>query len=124
MGKPEFNYDPATYRWGNFDRYVWGATWYALKKAWRAYRGAAFGDPKYEKNNPDTMLKYARRIRWLEYELGKQCTEFPHLDLYGQETERPKDEEDDWFNLPVSLFPASKNESEEENGDEEDEGIL
>ena len=52
-----------------------GQTWAALKKCWRAYKIAKV---KGEKEN---MVKYAKRIRSLQLELGVPQAPFPELGL-------------------------------------------
>jgi len=52
-----------------------GQTWAALKKCWRAYKIAKV---KAEKEN---MVKYAKRIRSLQLELGLPQALFPELEL-------------------------------------------
>jgi hypothetical protein len=53
-----------------------GQTWAALKKCWRAYKIAKV---KTEKEN---MVKYAKRIRSLQLELGLPQAPFPELELF------------------------------------------
>ena len=52
-----------------------GQTWGALKKCWRAYKIAKAKDEK------ENIMKYAKRIRSLQLELGVKQAEFPELGL-------------------------------------------
>ena len=66
--------------------FSYGETWGALKKCWRAYKIAA-RDWHGINLDSDKALKYARRIRKLQYELGIGISEFPELNLCGTESE-------------------------------------
>ena len=61
-------------------------TWGALKQCWRAYRIAA-KDKYGTHKDDDEALKYAKRIRKLQFELGIGIAEFPDLGLFGTEPE-------------------------------------
>ena len=52
-----------------------GQTWAALKKCWRAYKIAKV------KSERENMMKYAKRIRSLQLELGLPQASFPELEL-------------------------------------------
>jgi len=57
-------------------------TWGALMLCWRAYKIAA-KDWHGINLDTDKAMKYAKRIRKLQCELGISISEFPNLGLYG-----------------------------------------
>jgi hypothetical protein len=90
MGRPHEAYKRPTIRYDgdtpNQPGFTINETWGALKRCWTAYRIAA--RDRHGKNIDNAKaLKYAKRIRKLQFELGVEITEFPELDLFGTEPE-------------------------------------
>ena len=80
--RPTTRYDGDT---PNHPAFTINETWGALKRCWLAYNIAARDDRN--RNDDEKALKYAKRIRKLQFELGISIAEFPQLGLFGTEPE-------------------------------------
>lgn len=63
----------------NSEGFTINETWGALKRCWTGYKAA-----KKDRDN-DKMLKYANRIRKLQYELDIAISEFPDIGIIGSD---------------------------------------